>query len=782
MTFAFLRVTLLIMNGKFQSLNSSFFLEKAVVILLYAALFTPLAVTSVFYFPFIFSKTIFFRTIVELAFFFYILLIFAKPEYRPRLSKVAIAAAVYLGVVILSSVFGLDWYRSFWGDAERGEGIILLLHLAVFFVMLGGVFRTAKDWRGFFYAAIFIGFLESAYAITQSFIPTFGFRTGMGERFAGTVGNPSFLAAYLLFTLFLALGLLLDLFRAPAVLWKKISAGIFLGIAIVLNFFVIFNTQTRGALLAALGGFALLAVFTGLTSKNAKMKIVSAAFVFFLLASPAAVWFGKDWSLVKSNPTLNRIATISLEDITTASRFEVWKTSWKGWQDNFLLGAGYENFNLVFDAYFPPKVFRDQGSQLWFDRAHNIIFDVGVTSGIIGLLAYFAIFAMAGYALWRYWSSSPAVVASEMEQPRSFFSGPLFIIILAVYFFQNLFVFDTVSSHLMFVVILAMAHFAERTRTPAQAAPSPMSGASGKILHVSFFSVFTLAIVISFVVYFVNARSVLANYYAASAIRGQRLGWEYEEIANSFKKSLSYNEYQQADIRQRLAEMVLLLLKNQSLPQDQLAQATNFALEEIQKNMKAESLDVKYYLSLMSLYNSSDQFDPKRLEQVEEIGQIALKLSPTRPQTYFELGQAMMSMKKYDEGIAYFKKAVELNDRPFESHWNLAAAYLTAGMTELADEEFKKAQERGFTYDSANNLLKIAYIARISQNYDKMVETYLKLTELQPDNADFYAKLAAAYQLAGDNEKAQQAARKAGEIDASYKSEAQQFIQQLEVK
>ena len=228
--------------------------------------------------------------------------------------------------------------------------------------------------------------------------------------------------------------------------------------------------------------------------------------------------------------------------------------------------------------------------------------------------------------------------------------------------------------------------------------------------------------------------------------------------------------------------MVLLLLKNQSLPQDQLAQATNFALEEIQKNMKAESLDVKYYLSLMSLYNSSDQFDPKRLEQVEEIGQIALKLSPTRPQTYFELGQAMMSMKKYDEGIAYFKKAVELNDRPFESHWNLAAAYLTAGMTELADEEFKKAQERGFTYDSANNLLKIAYIARISQNYDKMVETYLKLTELQPDNADFYAKLAAAYQFAGDNEKAQQAARKAGELDPAFRQEADSFIQGLQVK
>lgn len=779
------------MSARIKTFNATFFLEKAVVILLYAALFTPLAVTSVFYFPFIFSKTIFFRTIVELAFFFYILLIFAKPEYRPRLSKVAIAAAVYLGIVVLSSILGLNWYRSFWGDAERGEGIILLLHLGAFFVMLGSVFKTGRDWRRFFYAAIFVGFLESAYAITQSYIPTFGFRTGMGERFAGTVGNPSFLAAYLLFTLFLALGLLLDLFRASAVLWKKISAGIFLGIAIVLNFFVVFNTQTRGALLAALGGFALLAVFTGLTSKNVKMKIVSAAFVFFLLASPAAVWFGKDWSWVKSNPTLNRIATISLEDITTASRFEVWKTSWKGWQDNFLPGAGYENFNLVFDAYFPPKVFRDQGSQLWFDRAHNIIFDVGVTSGVLGLLAYFAIFGVAFYVFWKFYRSAtkeePTVIASpalagRAMTPFSFFSGPLFIIILAVYFFQNLFVFDTVSSHLMFVAILAMAHFAERTRTSVQAAPAPMSAAPGKILHFSFFSVFTLAIVFSFVVYFVNVRSVMANYYAASAIRGQRLGWEYEEIENSFKKSLSYNEYQQADIRQRLAEMVLLLLKNQSLPQDQLAQATNFALEEIQKNMKAEPLDVKYYLSLMSLYNSSDQFDPKRLEQVEEIGQLALKLSPTRPQTYFELGQAMMSRKKYDEGVAYFKKAVELNDRPFESHWNLAAAYLTAGKTELAEEEFKKAEERGFTYDSANNLLKIAYIARISQNYDKMVETYLKLTELQPGNADFYAKLAAAYQLAGDNEKAQQAARKAGEIDASYKSEAQQFIQQLEVK
>lgn len=752
------------MTNKSQVLNIGFFLEKAVRWLLYAALFTPLIVSSVFYFPFIFSKTIFFRTIIELAFFFYFLLAALKPEYRFHFSKIAGAGVIYLGAVIISSIFGFDLYRSFWGDTERGEGILLLLHLAAFFVMLGGVFTTKQDWRRFFYVSVFSGFLVSAYSIIQFIIPNFGFRTGTGARFAGTVGNPSFLAAYLLFTMFLALWLFFNPSEEEvASKIKKIFSAIFLSASIVCNFFVIFNTQTRGAVLAALFGFFLLAVAGIFSHKNIQIKKAAIVAIIVLLFMPLAVWFGKNQNWVKNNPTLNRLATISLEDITTASRFEVWKVSLKVWRDNFWLGAGYENFNLVFNGDFPPKIFRDQGSQLWFDRAHNIVFDITTTTGSFGLVAYLLIFASASYAFW-------------FSSKENFFASRFFIIILAVYFFQNLFVFDTVSSHMMFAAVLAFAHFEEKDRTAV------VQTASGKSLQLSFFSFLTLVVIFSFVIYFVNVRSALANYYAAQAIRGERDGWKYDDVLNYFRRSLSYGEYQQADIRQRLSETILLWLKNQKFPNDQLSRSADFAIEEIQKNLKNEPMNVKYYLTLMSLYNSSDYFDEKRLERVEEIGQIALKLSPTRPHTYFELAQTKMSLKKYDEGVVYFKKAIELNDQPFEPHWNLAAAYLTIGREDLADEEFKKSEERGLNYDTVNNLLKIGYISRIAKNYPRLVDSYERLVKLQPNNADFYSKLAASYQLIGDNSKAAAAAKKAGELDPSYKQEADVFIQSLRVK
>src|SRR5690606_8564060 len=106
----------------------------------------------------------------------------------------------------------------------------------------------------------------------------------------------------------------------------------------------------------------------------------------------------KDSTIVSNNDTLRRLATISLTDTTTESRLTTWQASLSGWIKEpkiFFLGTGLENYYYVFNKNFPIEIYKKAGSQIWFDRAHNIILDIGVTTGIFGLLTYLLILGMA---------------------------------------------------------------------------------------------------------------------------------------------------------------------------------------------------------------------------------------------------------------------------------------------------------------------------------------------------------------------------------------------------
>ena len=73
---------------------------------LYLTLIAPFLVWGKFLFPYITPKTLFFRILIEIALFFYILLIIYRPEYRTRFSKLTWAVLIYFLVITLASIFG----------------------------------------------------------------------------------------------------------------------------------------------------------------------------------------------------------------------------------------------------------------------------------------------------------------------------------------------------------------------------------------------------------------------------------------------------------------------------------------------------------------------------------------------------------------------------------------------------------------------------------------------------------------------------------------------------
>ena len=81
--------------GNRRNLQNIYF--KIIEYGVYLALFTPLIFFREYFFPFVVPKTIFFRIVIDIIFIAYVLLAISSSKYRPKISLLTIAVAVFLG-------------------------------------------------------------------------------------------------------------------------------------------------------------------------------------------------------------------------------------------------------------------------------------------------------------------------------------------------------------------------------------------------------------------------------------------------------------------------------------------------------------------------------------------------------------------------------------------------------------------------------------------------------------------------------------------------------------
>lgn len=729
---------------------------------IYLCLFIPLMVGSRFVFPYVFPKVAAFRLIVEVILFFYLILAMQNSSYRPRLSIVGYLLLLYVVILFLASAFGVNFYRSFWSNTERSDGLVSIFHFLIFFIILISVFKERDQWYRFFNYSIIASFLVSLYALGQRLNLSFLVHTGEA-RLSATVGNASFLAAYLIFNIVFA-----------AILFtkkKEIGWRIFYCLTLLLEIYILYNTQTRGAVLSFFAGLIVFVVFSTVLSRNKKIKRLSLASFLLIICLVALILFNASTPWVKNNPTLGRIVSISSKDITTQARLLTWQASWQGWREHFWLGWGYENYNIVFNKYFPAGLILDIGSRVWYDRSHNIIFDVGVTSGIIGLLSYLSILISAIYLLWL----------KYRKNQQDYYLYIFLIILIIVYFGQNFFVFDTPSTYLMFFSTLAFINFLVLEKQ-ANAEQLPKSQINNRQLGLPVILIFIF--IISFAAYLINIKPILANSTCIDAVSIEKQGQaneRYKEIESYFEKSFSYQTYQNAEFRQYFADFIANKIRDGQIPEADLAQMADLGIAELKKSIEEEPNNVRHYIYLMTFYNSSFKFDKSRLDSVIEFGNKAIPLSPTRPHIYYEMAQAYVFKGDFNKAIDYFEKGLALNDNVVDFHWSLAATYILADREKEAEEEFNwMAENLNFKYNTTDNLQRLIRVYAIKKNFVKLAELYNKLISLDPNKADYHAKLAAVYAELGDKEKAVAEVKKAEELDLSYVEEGEKFLQSLQ--
>jgi hypothetical protein len=155
-----------------------------------------------FYFPFIFPKIWLFQLVVEIIFFFYVLLALTDVRFRPTRNIVFGALGALTAILILTSFTGIDAFRSFWGNTERMSGVIAWFHFAVFAVILASILKTEKEWSKFFGIAVLASILQFFYVLAQYFQFSWAW---LPQSQVGTIGNADLLGLYTVFNSFFAL-------------------------------------------------------------------------------------------------------------------------------------------------------------------------------------------------------------------------------------------------------------------------------------------------------------------------------------------------------------------------------------------------------------------------------------------------------------------------------------------------------------------------------------------------------------------------------------------------
>ncbi|MDO8602015.1 MAG: O-antigen ligase family protein [bacterium] len=416
------------------------------------ALFAPLIVAPLFvgetfsfpansFFPFISLKAIYFRIVVEGSLFFFILHLIFSTTRRVQLAVVmqklkkpiSLAVIGFALVLLVTGLLGENPAQSFWSNFERGEGVFQIIHYCIFFLLVYILFWNKEEIYRLIKLNLIVGFLMSLYALTQLFeVQNLIHTIGGGGRISGTLGNPSYLAAYLLFNFALLTYLYLQ-----SQSWK--TRGWLIALA-AFEFFVFINTGTRAAYLAFAFGMIIIYVINMVITKNPKTRSRLIIILAFLMALGVV-----SISAYRASPRLQNILIFNrLFDFTGAAegfspRIWTWGSALQGISERPILGWGIENFAYPFDRYYNPNHY---GIESFFDRTHNVFLEYLIGGGIVLLLAYLAI--------WYFYYRALRGCAKN-------FQYSIFVTMPIVYFIQGFFLFDVLSIYLITFLFLALA-------------------------------------------------------------------------------------------------------------------------------------------------------------------------------------------------------------------------------------------------------------------------------------------------------------------------------------
>ncbi|MCC2630901.1 MAG: hypothetical protein K0S38_710, partial [Candidatus Paceibacter sp.] len=517
------------------------------------------------------------------------------------------------------------------------------------------------------------------------------------------------------------------------------------GLVILLDLVVLYYTATRGAMLGLIGGVGvaglLIAIFERQHTQvrkaaiGALMAAVLVVLVFFAV---------KGTPYVQNHPVLGRFASISLTEKTTLSRFKLWEMAIQGFKERPILGWGQENFNYVFNKHYNPQLYNQEQ---WFDRTHNVIFDWLIAGGILGLAAYLTFFGSLIYYVWR----------ARGEGRFSIIERGILTGLLVAYFIHNLFVFDNLTSYLMFFAVAAYIY----NRTSYRPEPAHEAVPNQVVLPVA-----VVALLVA--LYAVNVRPILANKTLIRAISiPQQLTSLTPHVA-LFKEALAYQSFGDPETREQLMSLATQAIQSQQEIPGR-TELIALATEEGKKQTQITPDDARYFVFYGSFLAQTGNLNDATAYLVK-----ARELSPKKQSILFALAGLYLAQSDYKNAEETLKTAYEAESSYMDARLTYAAAAIYNNNLAKSKELLKDIATS--TIIGNNDILQAYYT---SKNYAELIALWKDQVKAEPTGQN-HVSLAAAYLYANDRKSAIAELREAIKIEPSFKAQGEDYIKQIQ--
>lgn len=266
---------------------------------------------------------------------------------------------------MLQSLAGLSAYE-FATRIEwlKGSALIVAVFVAV------QSFRTVKDWRGFVWFLLALGFFASLLGIVQHFTfngKMYWFREmHYGGVPFGPYVNRNHFAGFV--ELVVPPGLAVLVLRG-----ERRDLLPLLALFTMLPIGALFLSASRGGIVAFFCEMIVLVVLVAM--RQTEWKTLAAGAMVLLLATVMVAWIGV-------GRALERFAQYQSLEVTEARRVEMTRDSWKIFRDHPLLGTGFGTLQQVFPRY------ETMYDALVVNHAHDdyveLLSDAGIVGGLLG--------------------------------------------------------------------------------------------------------------------------------------------------------------------------------------------------------------------------------------------------------------------------------------------------------------------------------------------------------------------------------------------------------------
>ncbi|OGK31023.1 hypothetical protein A3F29_03145 [Candidatus Roizmanbacteria bacterium RIFCSPHIGHO2_12_FULL_33_9] len=700
-------------------------IDKIIRFLFYSLfLLTPLLMYKNTSELFEFNKMIFIYLVAVFLFIAWTIKIAREKKFEFKRTLLDIPILIFLISQILSWVFSIDKYTSFFGFYGRFNGGLLSIITYVFlyyaFVNLFDFKKINKLLRASLLSAflvilwglpgkfgydlscwIFLGELNNNCWVDQ-FKPS--------ERLFSTLGQPNWLGAFLAINFFIAIYFLLK-GKALKFLTKKY---ILYGGFIILSFIVILFTRSRSSYLGVLlGSIVFLILYLKSFGKlefkrtifNKKYLLIVLLFVISIFIFKTGIGkidsFQSFERLKPSDNSVDNQQIKSNEDINITESFDIRKIVWKGaWQLGLkypLFGSGVETFAYSYYFVRPQEHNLTSEWDFIYNKAHNEYLNYLATTGFVGITSYlFLIF----FVLFIFYKS----IVSVTDRNKKI----LYICLSASYISiltTNFFGFSTTTINFFFYLIPAFLGVnivkKEKTLKLKKSGSEIYLGVIGGLIGL-YFIIFLF-------------RYYAADLYYAKAEKLSKIG-DYQSAVQTLDQALKLHKSHVYLNSYALNLANLAVLVSYQNEKANLKEFVDFSLEKINEAISKSPKNVNYLKNKSKIEYLLYQLNTENFTYINnaiESLKKAQEVSPTDPKIPYSLSIFYSILYDSDKDNKYKMLTLSTVERAIELKPDYRDGYFLKAQFLDKFGEKQKAKEA------------LNYILNKINSNDKDVKSYL---------------------------------------------------------